>query len=153
MDLCQAADLFFKPYQATLAKCVFLAAWGGFMRTCEFPAPRKGRPDHNVLPESVNVTPDGLGISFWSDKTNTNSGTPKHRLVLWGFLPPGAKQIFQRFKTMRPKAADRFFAKEDGQPLTANEFSCILDACLLQTSHAKLKITGHGMRIGGASQG
>ena len=31
IDLCQAADVMFEDHDALLIKCMFLAAWGGFM--------------------------------------------------------------------------------------------------------------------------
>ena len=66
-ELIHAADLVFEKYDATLAKVMFIMAWGGFMRISEYTKVRSGVRDHNITASSLNITDDGLGISFMSD--------------------------------------------------------------------------------------
>ena len=85
-ELCAAAPVVFQMYNAKLARAMFICAFAGFMRCCEFTESSGNRPNHNLLDHSVNITQDHLGISFWSDKCSYNDLLVKHRLVSWEFL-------------------------------------------------------------------
>ena len=149
--LCGAATRVLEEYDATIAQAMFLAAWAGFMRCCEMTAPQKGRRDHNIFLESIQITEDGMGITFWSGKSQTMDPTPRHRFTGWGYLPSDAKQVMLKYLALRPAGVDRFFTRRDGRHVTRDEFLNFLDVCLIQTRYANLRITGHGFRIGSAS--
>ena len=73
IELCNAADIIFTGYDALLAKVLFLAAWGGYMRISEYTSEKKPRYcDHNLDVASVDILDDedGLGITFESDKAS-----------------------------------------------------------------------------------
>ena len=61
-ELIHAADQVLERYDATLAKAMFITAWGGFMRISEYTKVRSGSRDHNLATSSINITNDGLGI-------------------------------------------------------------------------------------------
>ena len=156
-ELCSAADKLFERYDALLAKSMFLAAWGAFMRVSEYTTERntsrkkKKKRDHNVAFESVDIEDDGFGITFESDKTSNLFTTPRHRVIQWDFFPTGARQIFDQYVDVRPKGVSKFFVKMDGQPLTRNEFCDFLDSCLLLTRWRSAHCVPHSFRVGGAS--
>ena len=156
-ELCAAADKIFERYDALLAKSMFLAAWGAFMRVSEYTTERntsrkkKRKRDHNVASESVDIEDDGFGITFESDKTSNLFTSPRHRVIQWSFFPAGARQIFDSYLSVRPKGARKFFVKMDGQPLTRNEFCDILDSSLLLTRWRSAHCVPHSFRVGGAS--
>ena len=124
---------------------------GGFMCCCEYTQPHKGRVSHNLHHDSVNITPSGLGISFWSDKVSHNDPTAKHHMVYWAFLLPRVQDLFTQYDSMRPKEAQHYFVHEDGQEVTRDCFLDFLDVCLVQTDFYTLIILPHCFRIGGAS--
>ena len=117
----------------------------------EYTAARKGRRDHNLHSNSITVSLIGLGISFWSDKTTHDDPTAKHHFVFWSFLPSGSYRLFQEFHSRHPKKARYYFVREDGRPLTYEEFNDLLDTVLITTRWRLLEVHSHGMRIGTAS--
>ena len=152
IELCAAADKTFVEHEALLIKAIYLAAWGGFMRLCEYTAAKKNRNNHNLHWDAININERGLGISFWTDKASREDPATKHRQVNWTFLPDFAPEVFKQYNKIRPKGADYYFVHENGKPVTRSEFDNFLDACTLQTRWAKLAVRGHGFRIGGASE-
>ena len=152
IELCAAADKTFVKHEALLIKAIYLAAWGGFMRLCEYTAAKKNRKNHNLHWDAININERGFGISFWTDKASREDPATKHRQVNWTFLPDFAPEVFEQYNKIRPKGADYYFVHENGRPVTRSEFDNFLDACTLQTRWAKLAVRGHGFRIGGASE-
>ena len=75
-ELCAAADVLFEEYAATLAKVMMMTAWACFMRVSEY-TNSKAYKDHNVEVHAVDITDDGIGIIFESDKTSKVSGNSK----------------------------------------------------------------------------
>ena len=150
-ELCAAAPVVFQMYNAKLARAMFICAFAGFMRCCEFTESSGNRPNHNLLDHSVNVTQDHLGISFWSDKCSYNDLLVKHRLVSWEFLPAGAAQMVADYINAKPAGSGYFFVKEDGQTLSRKEFTNLLEACILHTRWCHLHCMPHCFRAGAAS--
>ena len=150
--LCKAADKVFAPYNAALAKAVFLAAWGGYMRVSEYSRTSdKDGNKHNLKEDALITSPAGLSITFRSDKTSKAADPYKHRFVSWKSLPSGARQAFQQYDKLRPKKAINYFCREDGVELTRNSVLNLLDTCLLLTSFSRLTVTPHCFRLGAAS--
>ena len=129
---------------------MFITAWGRFMRISEYTKVRSGVRDHNIAALSLNITDEGLGISFMSDKTSQASTYPQHRLVRWSFLPTRARLIMEDYKEIRPQVF-HFFMKMDGQQVTRNDFINILDLCLLHMTYRFLSVVPHSFHTGGAS--
>ena len=150
IELMAACDLLLLHYDAVLMKSILLCAFGGFMRCCEYTEPRRNRKNHNVHADAVTVTNLGLGISFWSDKTNQDDPTCKHRFVFWEFLPAGAKEILEEYVKIKP-FANHFFVREDGTQVTRTHFENFFHACSLHTRWRHLVLMPHCLRIGGAS--
>ena len=129
-DLCSLADLILGEYDATLAKVMFLAAWGGFMQISEYTRVRTDQCDHNVLTSSVDVTGEGLGITFITDKTSTATSPPRHCMVYWDSLPEFAQGVFTAYEAIKPVNTLYYFVQMDGQPVMRNNFNNMLDACV-----------------------
>ena len=151
IELCAAADIVFRGYDALLAKVVFLTAWGGFLRSSEYCArPRNGKT-HALLAEGVTIMKTGIGLCFWSDKKDSEGHAVKHRVIHWSFLPAFAQELFEEFDKVRPPSK-YYFAQNDGQPLTYHRFTNMLDACLLFTRWRGLRIVMHSFRLGTFNQ-
>ena len=151
-ELCKAADKVFAPYNAALAKAVFLAAWGGYMWVSEYSRTSgKDGNKHNLKEDALITSPAGLSITFRSDKTSKASDPYKHRFVSWKSLPSGARQAFQQYDKLRSKKTINYFCREDGVELTRNSVLNLLDTCLLLTSFSQLTVTPHCFRLGAAS--
>ena len=103
-ELIHAADQVLEKYDATLAKAMFVTAWGGFMWISEYTKVRSLARDHNLATSSINITDDSLGISFISDKTSQALTYLQHRRVRWSFLPTGARLIMEDYKEIHPQA-------------------------------------------------
>ena len=81
-QLCVAADVVFAEYNAALAKVMFLAAWGGYMRVSEYSRTSdKDGNKHNLKADALITSPAGLSITFQSDKTSKSSDPYKHTFV------------------------------------------------------------------------
>ena len=89
-ELCAATDLLFTEYDATLVKAMLITALGVFMRISEYTEVRKDAHDHNIDADAVDITNDGIGVIFRSDKTSNIFSRPQHRLASWDFLPEGS---------------------------------------------------------------
>ena len=150
--MCDNAPLLFAEYDAALFRCLFLVAWGAFMRVGEYTQAREGRKDHNIYEQSVVVTDLGCGVTFLSDKVSADDPTPKYRFIDWPFLPSFAKEAIQRYSDLRPKGAKHFFVHEDGRPLTRDDVVNAIDICVLHSPYWRMRYVSHGFRIGGASQ-
>ena len=151
-SICDNAQFLFAPYDTALFRCLFLVAWGAFMRVCEYTSARSGRKDHNIYAQSVEVTDLGCGVTFLSDKVSKDDPTPKYRFIDWPFLPPFVKQAISLYSSLRPKGAKHFFVREDGRPLTRDDMVDALDLCVLHSPFWRMKYMSHAFRIGGASQ-
>ena len=147
-ELCAAADLLFEEYDATLAKVMMMTAWACFMRVSEY-TNSKAYKDHNVEVHAVDITDDGIGIIFESDKTSKVSTQPKHCLQCWEFLPKGACQVYEKYLQLRPRNVVKFFIRTDGRQLSRDDFCDFLDACLLLTRWHWAHIITHSLRVGG----
>ena len=112
-QLCAAADKCFKSYNALLSKTLFLLAWGGFMRICEYSRTSEGN-QHNIRANAVLTSDLGVRIAFHSDKTSKGSHPIQHRFVEWHQLPQGARKIIESYKATRPISAYNFFCRYDG---------------------------------------
>ena len=150
-ELCRVAPLVLQSYNAKLARATFLCAFAGFMQCCEYTIPQKGRKNHNVVGPAVTCTEQKLGISFWSDKVSYNDPMVKHCMIDWDFLLLQAKIMVAQYMDARPKNAQYFFVKEDGQPMTRGFFCKLLDVCILHMPWRFLNCTPHVFRAGGAS--
>ena len=151
-QLCSAADVVFEEYNAALAKAVFLAAWGGYMRVSEYSRTSdKDGNKHNLKADALITSPAGLSITFRSDKTSKSADPYKHRFVAWKRLPEGARIAFKEYDRVRPKKAINYFCREDGVELTRSAVLNLLDTCILLTPFRLLNITPHCFRLGAAS--
>ena len=151
-QLCEAADVIFTEYNAALAKVVFLAAWGGYMRVSEYSrTTAKDGNKYNIRPDAVISSPAGLSFTFRSDKTSKATDPMKHRFVSWKNLISLARKAFEQYDKLRPKKAYNYFCKEDGEELSRTSFLNLLDGCLVLTDFAKLAVTPHGFCLGAAS--
>ena len=108
INLCQAADVMFEDHEALLIKCMFLAAWGGFMRLCEYTEAKKGRKSHNLHWDAITLNDLGFGVSFWTDKASREDPAAKHRQIAWSFLPDFAQSVFKAYMKARPKGVHYF---------------------------------------------
>ena len=151
-QLLKAADKIFQPYNAVLAKAMFLVAWGACMRICEYSFTRAHLPDHNVRRGAILPGKRGLSVEFFSDKVTKLNAAVKHRFVKWKFLPEGAKSIIEQYIKVRPASSKYFFCTNDGRPLRRSHVMDFLESCVLLSDHRFLRILPHGMRSGGASQ-
>ena len=150
-ELCVAADIVFQPYNAALAKALFLAAWAGYMRISEYSRTSgKHGNRHNLRGFGLLTSPAGLSFNFHSDKTSRSSQN-KHRFVSWRGLPKFARQAFADYNRLRPRQAYNYFCREDGIELTRSYVLNLLDSCLLLTSYKHLHVTPHCFRLGAAS--
>ena len=127
-QLCEAADLLFDHYNATLVKCMFQAAFGCCLRISEYSMAHTKRC-HNLRAGSLGTTPKGLAVEFFSDKTSHFSPCVKHKEVPWKCLPRGAKQLFEEYERIRPKDAEFHFVRIDRWPLTRKNVTDWLDVC------------------------
>ena len=80
IELCEATEKVLVGYDQILAKVMFLAAWGAYMRVLEY-SKTKSKQDHNLCHDSVQVCDDDLCVEFLSDKTMKKSEPPRHRLI------------------------------------------------------------------------
>ena len=137
-QLCEAADVIFNEYNAALAKVVFLAAWGGYMRVSEYLCTTaKDGNKHNLRADAVISSPARLSFTFRSDKTPKVTDPMKHRFVSWKNLPSLARKAFNQYDKLWPKKAYNYFCKEDGKGLSRTSFLNLLDSCLVLTDFAK----------------
>ena len=151
-QLCEAADSVFNDYNATLAKVLFLTAWGGYMRVSEYSrTSAKEGNKHNIRSNAVLTSTAGISITFHSDKTSRGSNPMKHRFIAWKRLPKLAKQAFTDYKALRPKQAYNFFCREDGAELTRSYVLNLLETCLLLTDYRNMSVSPHCFRLGAAS--
>ena len=99
----------------------------------------------------MNITPDGVGLTFYTDKISVVNEQPKYRMISWSFLPAGAQQMLEEYDAQRPREADYFFVREDGTPLAREDFVNLFELCLLHTRWRFLHVVPHALRVGGAS--
>ena len=122
------------------------------MRISEYSYTRAHLPDHNVRRGAILPGKKGLSVEFYSDKVTKLNAAVKHRFVRWSFLPPGAKEIINRYIKIRPPEAKYFFIQMDGRPLRQRNVTDMLDITVLQTKHRFLRILPHGLRSGGGGK-
>ena len=99
----------------------------------------------------MNITPDGVGLTFYTDKISVVNEQPKYRMISWSFLPAGAQQMLEEYDAQRPREADYFFVREDSTPLVREDFVSLFELCLLHTRWRFLHIMPHALCVGGAS--
>ena len=148
-QLLKAADKTFQPYNAILAKTMFLIAWGAYMRICKYLFTRVHLLDHNVHRGAILPGKKGLSVEFFLDKVTKLNAAVKHQLVKWKFLPEGAKSIIKKYIQMCPAVFKYFLCTNDGRPLHRSHAVDFLDTCILQSDHKFLQILPHGMCSGG----
>ena len=151
-QLCTAAPILFKDYNATLARAMFLCAFAGFMRIYEYSRTRGEHGNkHNLLHDAILLSEDSISISFHSDKAGKNDPTIKHRFTKWSILPDGAKDMCVAYDALHPAMAYNYFCYEDASPLSPDDVYNLLDACLLDSDHRDLIVTAHAFHLGSAS--
>ena len=89
-ELYEVAPKLLQSYDALLVRAILLCAWGGFLRCCEYTEVRQSRKNHNMRSTAVNIMPDGVGLTFYTDKISLVNEQPKYRMISWSFLPAGA---------------------------------------------------------------
>ena len=142
-----------KGYRRKLYRATFVCAWAGSLRVCEYSKNRyPHQKNHNLLPDGVYITSEGIGFEFKSDKTTKSSSPVQHRFCTWGKLPPEARQIMEEYMAARPKGlAEHFFCWEYGEQLTYSDVQNMIDTCLLHTEYSNINITSHCFRSSRAS--
>ena len=148
--LCNMAPTVLWSYDVKLARAIFICTFAGFMRCWEYTEAKGNQPNHNLLDHAIICTDDKLGISFWLDKCSYNDQMVDP-MVDWKFLPDGAKVMLQQYMAMKPKNSGYFFAKEDGQPLSWEYFTNLLDVCILHTPWRFLHCMPHCFHARGIS--
>ena len=148
--LCNVAPTVLQSYDVKLARAIFICMFAGFMRCWEYTEVKGNWPNHNLLENAIICTDDKLGISFWSDKCSYNDPMVD-AMVDWKFLPDRAKVMLQQYMAMKPKNLGYFFVKEDGQPLSREYFTNLLDVCILHTPWRFLHCMPHCFHAGGVS--
>ena len=145
-ELIKAADDMFLKYNATLTKALFVVAFAGCMRICEYSYTRPGKPDHNIWHDSVTTCESTLNVTYRSDKVTKKNSAVLHFSYPWTFLPPGAMKIVDDYISIRPPESKYFFCQEDGKALNRDFVTDILNLCVLQTSYRNLTILPHSFR-------
>ena len=155
LQLCAAVDLVLMGCTCLLAKTMFLCAYAFSMRISEFSRTTAKNnifePSHNITGNSVFTSNIGISACFDSDKTSKFDSAIRHRTVKWYKLPDFTRPVVEMYISLRPKA-NHFFCMRDGQELSRGNVLNILDACLLLTDYAHLKVTPHSFRQGMCSE-
>ena len=132
-ELCGVAPKLLQSYDALLVRAILLCVWGGFLRCCEYTEVQQSRKNHNMRSTVVNIMPDGVGLTFYTDKISVVNEQPKYQMISWSFLPAGVRQMLEEYDAQRPREADYFFVREDGTPLARDDFVNLFELCLLHT--------------------
>ena len=141
-QLCNAASLLLRSYNAKLARAMFVLAFAFSMRVCEYcDCARDGNLLHNVYSHAVSFTPQGLSLHLFLDKVSSFSPTPKHRMKDWVALPPYTRAVLQAYIAVHPRKGPNFFCHPDSSPIKRDYFVNFL------TDWKFLRITPHSFRL------